>query len=101
MRIPIWPGVRLSMWEPQNPDAVKVTMACYYKPFRVTRVLSKRGWALLLIRYDWRDTGTYEPPKRDALADTPTPGCSCGHDGMGAAWHERGVCQWLVGEAGR
>lgn len=37
----------------------------------------------------------------DALADTPTPGCSCGHDGMGAAWHERGVCRWLVGEAGR
>ncbi|WP_331764774.1 hypothetical protein [Streptomyces sp. NBC_01238] len=65
MRIPIWPGVRLSVWEPQNPDAVKVTMACYYKPFKVTRVLSKRGWLVLLIRYDWRDTGTYEPPRRD------------------------------------
>lgn len=62
MRIPIWPGVRLSVWEPQNPDAVKVTMANYYKPFPVRRVLSKRGWMLLLVRYDWRDGGEYTKP---------------------------------------
>lgn len=57
MRVPIWPGVRLSVWEPQNPDAVEVTMACYYNPIKVTRALSLRGWALLLLRYNWRDTG--------------------------------------------
>lgn len=61
MRFPIWPGIRLSVWEPQNPDAVKVTMPCYHNPLRVRRVLSKRGWCLLLVRYDWRDTGIKPP----------------------------------------
>ena len=55
MRIPLWPGVRLSVWEKQNPDAVKVVtpFVTPYEPIR--RVLSKRGWMLLLVRYDWRD----------------------------------------------
>lgn len=57
MRIPIWPGVRLSVWEEQNPEAVQITMALYYKPLRVRRVLSMRGWALFGVRYDWRDRG--------------------------------------------
>jgi hypothetical protein len=65
MRIPIWPGVRLSVWEKQNPEAVQVTMACYYNPLKVTRVASKRGWALLLVRYDWKDTGEYKPDPLD------------------------------------
>lgn len=65
MHIPLWPGIRLSLWEPQSPEAVHVTMASYYKPLNVTRVASKRGWALLLVRYDWRDHGTYEPDVRD------------------------------------
>lgn len=26
-------------------------------------------------------------------ADGPTPGCDCGHDGMGRAWHA-GDCEW-------
>ena len=54
MRIPIWPGVRLSVWEPQNPDAMGVTAPHIHTPLRVQRVASKRGWALLLVRYDWR-----------------------------------------------
>lgn len=55
MRIPVWPGVRLSVWEKQNPEAVKVTLARGkpYDPMR--RVLSMRGWMLLFIRYDWKD----------------------------------------------
>jgi hypothetical protein len=59
MRIPLWPGLRLSVWERQNPDAVKVTMA-RSKPYQpIRRVLSMRGWMLLWVRYDWRD---YSPP---------------------------------------
>lgn len=58
MRIPIWPGIRLSIWEPQDPDAVKVTLAFIRKPPTVRRVLSMRGWMILLVRYDWRDTGS-------------------------------------------
>lgn len=57
MRIPIWPGVRLSVWEPQNPDALSVNMPLYRNPIRVTRVLSKRGWCVLLVRYNWKDRG--------------------------------------------
>jgi hypothetical protein len=64
MRIPIWPGIRLSIWEKQNPDAMKVEIACYYKPIKVTRVASKRGWALLLVRYGWRDHGVYKGTDR-------------------------------------
>ncbi|ARX81496.1 hypothetical protein SMD44_00894 [Streptomyces alboflavus] len=65
MRIPIWPGVRLSVWEPQNPEAVHVRLANYWKPFPVRRVLSKRGWMILWIRYDWRDKGKCERPTLD------------------------------------
>jgi hypothetical protein len=76
MRIPIWPGVRLSVWEPQNSQAVNVTLACYYNPLRVRRVLSMRGWMLLGIRYDWRDRGVYatEPGVRQVriLVQAPT-----------------------------
>lgn len=55
MRIPIWPGVRLSVWEKQDPQAVKVTLA-RSKPYApVRRVLSAPGWMLLWVRYDWRD----------------------------------------------
>jgi hypothetical protein len=59
MRIPIWPGIRLSIWEPQNPDAVNVTLAFNRQSPTVRRVLSMRGWMILLVRYDWRDTGQY------------------------------------------
>lgn len=27
--------------------------------------------------------------------DGPTPGCDCGHDGMGRAWHARD-CEWRI-----
>ncbi|MGW2384335.1 hypothetical protein [Streptomyces sp. NPDC001658] len=57
MRIPIWPGVRLSVWVKQNPDAVRVVMPSYHKPFTVRRALSKRGWMFLYVRYDWRSRG--------------------------------------------
>lgn len=65
MRIPIWRDLRLSVWERQNPEAVRITMACYYNPIRVRRILSSRGWALFGIRYDWRDRGKYVPGKMD------------------------------------
>jgi hypothetical protein len=68
MRVPIRPGIRLSVWEPQNPEAIQVTVACYYNPVRVTRVLSMRGWACLLLRYDWRDAGKRV---RDKPAEQP------------------------------
>jgi hypothetical protein len=68
MRIPIWPGIRLSVWEPQNPAAVNVTLAFKRQPPTVRRVLSMRGWMILLVRYDWRDTGQAAP-----TADEPTP----------------------------
>lgn len=60
MRISIWPGVRLSVWEPQNPETVRVTLSLHYNPFSVRRVLSKRGWMLLLVRYDWRERGRWD-----------------------------------------
>jgi hypothetical protein len=65
MRIPIWPGVRLSLLEKQNPEAVQVKLACYYKPVKVTRVASMRGWMLLFVPYDWRDKGEYVRPDGD------------------------------------
>lgn len=55
MRITLWPGVRLSVWERQNPDAVKVVTPFITPHEPIRRVLSKRGWMLLLVRYDWRD----------------------------------------------
>lgn len=63
MRIPIWPGVRLSVWEKQNPEAVQIRLArsAPYEPVR--RVLSMRGWMLLMVRYDWRDHSL--PPAED------------------------------------
>lgn len=64
MRIPLWPGVRLSVWEKQNPQYVTVSMSntVLHKPIR--RVLSKRGWMLLLVRYDWKKAGRfYQPPE--------------------------------------
>jgi hypothetical protein len=71
MRIPIRPGVKLSILEPQNPEAVRVRMAAYYKPLKLTRLLSKRGWFVLLARYDWRNPGTYQPPSTEDLTDAP------------------------------
>jgi hypothetical protein len=61
MRIPIWPGIRLSIWEPQNPAAVNVTLPFNRQPPTVRRVLSMRGWMILLVRYGWRDIGQPGP----------------------------------------
>lgn len=60
MRISLGRDRRLSVWEKQNPEAVRVTLArsTPYEPVR--RVLSSRGWMLLLIRYDWKDY-SYDP----------------------------------------
>ncbi len=68
MRVPIWPGVRLSVWERQNPDAVRVVLArsTPYEPVR--RVLSARGWMVLWVRYDWRD---HSLPAAPDLAQSP------------------------------
>ena len=59
MRIPIWPGVRLSVWEKQNQQAVKVVMPNTVLRPPVRRVLSMRGWMILLVRYDWKTSGRY------------------------------------------
>jgi len=78
MRIPIWKDLRLSVWERQNPDAVRIVLA-RSKPFEpVRRVLSSRRWMLLWVRYDWRDYGRPE----DALATAEN-----------GAWHT----VWLEG----
>lgn len=61
MRIPIWPEVRLSVWEKQNPEAVKVTLARSAPQQPVRRVLSVRGWMLLSVRYDWKGYSHPEP----------------------------------------
>lgn len=63
MRIPLWPGVRLSVWEKQNPQALQVSMPNTRMRGPVRRVLSKRGWALLLVRYDWKTSGRYFQPE--------------------------------------
>ncbi|WP_435606622.1 hypothetical protein [Streptomyces ardesiacus] len=60
MRIPIWRNLRLSVWEPQNPDAVRVRLVRGEPKQPMRRVLSMRGWMLLLIRYDWQDHS--QPP---------------------------------------
>jgi len=73
MRIPIWPGVRLSVWEKQNPEAVKVTMPNTVLRTPVRRMLSKRGWMVLLVRYDWKKSGRfYQPPGIREQAERPS-----------------------------
>ena len=68
MRIPLWPGIRLSLFVPQDPGAVQVRMAFHHNPLRVLRVASARGWMLLLVRYDWRDRGKpVQPSGEQAL----------------------------------
>jgi hypothetical protein len=85
VRIPIWPGVRLSVWEKQDPDAVKVVTPFVTPHQPIRRVLSKRGWMLLLVRYDWRD-------KRNQLErlDTPENGA------WFTVWLESGKWRWTT-----
>lgn len=71
MRIPIWPGVRLSVWERQDPEALRVVMPLHHGPLSVRRVLSKRGWVLLRVRYDWCDHGTL--PVQDPARNPVVP----------------------------
>jgi hypothetical protein len=71
MRIPLWKDLRLSVWERQNPNAVKVTLA-RSKPYEpVRRVLSMRGWMLLWVRYDWKDYSQPEPDDQQRLREQP------------------------------
>ncbi|MFF7527312.1 hypothetical protein [Streptomyces pseudovenezuelae] len=72
MRIPIWPGVRLSVWEKQNSEAVKVTMPNTVMRGPVRRVLSKRGWMILLVRYDWQKSGRFYSPGLREQSERPT-----------------------------
>lgn len=60
MRIPLWRDLRLSVWVKQNPQAVKVTMPNTVLRPPVRRVLSMRGWMLLLVRYYQPDPGIRE-----------------------------------------
>jgi hypothetical protein len=56
IRIPVWPGIQLAIGGEPNPAAVKVTFGGPYEKLehRTVRLVSKRGWMLLLVRYDWR-----------------------------------------------
>lgn len=56
-RIPVWPGVVLTFGGAPNPNAVRVTLA-KQKPARTIRLVSKRGWMVLLVTYDWREPAT-------------------------------------------
>jgi hypothetical protein len=55
-RVPIWPGVQLTFGGEPNPAAVRVEFRPPYdkQEHRTVRLVSKRGWMLLLVRYDWR-----------------------------------------------
>lgn len=56
IRIPIWPGLVFTFGGEPNPSAVRINFAPPYdtqKP-RTMRLVSKRGWMLLLVRYDWK-----------------------------------------------
>jgi hypothetical protein len=72
VRIPLWPGLRLSVWERQNPDAVKVVMTFNSPRQPIRRVLSMRGWMILLVRYDWRRPHFPEPKsiRRSEIEDS-------------------------------
>lgn len=55
IRIPLWPGVRVSIGGHPNPMAIRVELNYYGRPnptTRVSRWLSWPGFALLAIRYD-------------------------------------------------
>lgn len=41
---------------------------------------------------------TAEANQRHASSGVDTPGCDCGHSGMGAAWHIKG-CPWLTAQS--
>lgn len=62
MKIRIWPGVELTVWKKQHPEAVQVSIPNTVMRGPVRRVLSKRGWMLLLVRYDWKKSGRYYQP---------------------------------------
>lgn len=61
LRIPIWPGIRLTFGGAPQPEAVRVVLGGPrpVEPSTV-RIVSKRGWMVLLVRYDWR--ATQAPP---------------------------------------
>jgi hypothetical protein len=58
LRVPIWPGVRLSIGGSPKPEAVRVVLGGPRPPAeqRTVRLISKRGWMLLLVSYDWRSS---------------------------------------------
>lgn len=55
-RLPIWPGVHLTFGGTPKPEAVRVVLGGPRPPAgqRTIRIVSKRGWMVLLVRYDWR-----------------------------------------------
>lgn len=85
MRIPIWPGVRLSVWEKQNPSAVRVVMPSTMLRPPVRRVLSMRGWMILLVRYDWKKSGRYYQPETGIREQSERPAHP---DGTPYSYHE-------------
>lgn len=61
LRVPIWPGIRLTFGGQPKPEAVRVLFGGP-RPVEssAVRIVSKRGWMVLLVRYDWR--ATQAPP---------------------------------------
>jgi hypothetical protein len=60
------------VWEKQNPQAVQVTMPNTVMRQPVRRVLSKRGWMVLLVRYDWKKSGRFYDPDIREQRHRPT-----------------------------
>lgn len=70
LRFPIWPGVRLRIGGTPKPEAVRVVLGGPWPPAdqRTINLVSKRGWMLLLVRYDWR-SGMPEPSTVRVIRD--------------------------------
>jgi hypothetical protein len=56
LRVPVWPGIHLTFGGVPKTDAVRVVMGGPRPPTgqRTVRIVSKRGWMVLLVRYDWQ-----------------------------------------------
>lgn len=56
IRVPVWPGVHVALGGEPDSAAVRVTFGGPYEKLQhhTVRLVSKRGWMLLLVRYDWR-----------------------------------------------
>jgi hypothetical protein len=70
VRIPVWPGVKLTLWGSVNPQTMQVGLAAPLKK-PVKRIASMPGWAILFVRYNWKKRYgvrlTFQPVHGDAV----------------------------------